>query len=229
MNKWKPGRIIFILSLLLSGFLCIVLLAPYFSSESASGVFTIAAMLSTHGCEAPCVFGVSLNNATYDDVRELLQSAAWTRQALIEFEEDHISWRWSDTVIRRLVSDEFPGLSQFRDLNYIDFEGGVVENINIVFALPLEDVIAEFGNEFRVYPYGYYGRFTTYALMYETLRGGILEAMVDCTNPQMTPKTFLMNYYYRRGLTAELAGTSDGVPWQGYETQLADCTAFQPG
>ncbi|MEP6985534.1 MAG: hypothetical protein ABI970_08045 [Chloroflexota bacterium] len=207
--------------------LCGALLSFIFGGAGVSKAQTVKTLVAAPNCDAPCLFGQSLNGATYSQVRELLETSSWTKGAEITFDAGNISWRWPEAAVHQVVSPEYPGLSQFRDVNYIDFQNGIVQKIVIVFSLPIKDIIAEFGDDFDVYPFAYYGRFTTYALVYRSLGGEIFEAMVDCQNPQITPDTLVMNYYYRYGLSSEIA-TKNPIRWQGYTTQLPDCSAFQP-
>jgi hypothetical protein len=171
---------------------------------------------------------MSLKDATYEQVKNLLETSPLTADTQIDFEDELISWHWSQAVEEWLTSSEYPNLSPWHDINYISFKDGFVWDVNIVFALPLQDIIDVFGDDFRVYPVGSDGRQSIYGLVYHE-PAGVFMTSLDCDNPAVSPETFIGNYYYRSTFIPALDDPETTVLWQGYSTELQDCSFFKPG
>src|SRR5262245_17187976 len=73
-----------------------------------TGLITVAyAVLGTNRTNpAPLValitFSSSMRNATFQEVTSLLEQSSLTQDAVLQYGEDRITWRWSPTVARKL-------------------------------------------------------------------------------------------------------------------------------
>jgi hypothetical protein len=199
------------------------------NAHPSSAMSNVTEIIKTEDCSAPCLFGTSLQGATYEEIRGLLETSHWMDGADVEFNEHHVFWEWSDEVTPQLVSDQDQGLSSWTSTNLIDFRDNILWSTSIAFSLSVDDIINEYGNEFQVYPFGYNGRLTTYALAYPQFNGGVFEAKVACINPEITPDTLVVGFSYNPNIQQQRIAESSIVQWVGYDTRIpADCSPFQP-
>jgi hypothetical protein len=198
------------------------------NTHPSSAMKNVVEIIKTDDCNAPCLFGTSLRGATYEEIGRLLETSPWMNHAEIEFNVGRILWEWSDEVTPQLVSEQYQGLSRWKLTNSFYFQHNILWSADIVFSLSVEEIINEYGDKFQVYPFGYYGAITTYALVYPQFNGGVFEAKVDCSNPEITPKTLVLGFSYDQNIEQEIA-KANIVQWAGYDTKLpADCSSFQP-
>jgi hypothetical protein len=173
----------------------------------------IAVMLGN--CSIPCLFGKSLQDASYDDLKTFLEDAERLRNTQITFESDRISWQWSDEVV-----------SKWAEINEIVFRENVFYSYRVVFIQSFATITAEYGNDFVIYPYYYAGRYTPYAMEYEQFNGAIFEILLSCDFPQVQPDTLIIAFGYPKRSTTNLKPATP-IHWTGYDTQLPGCEAFR--
>lgn len=217
-----------VLKFLLPSIFVVIAFPSVSFGNNLSHAHTLAAILSTERCSSPCLFDMSLKDATYEQIKSLLETSPFTSDAQIKFEDKRISWYWSHTVEQWFTSSTYPNLGPWHDLNYINFKNGLVWDVNIAFALPLKDIIDVFGDDFRTYPFGSDGRWNVYGLAYQE-PSGIFTTSKNCDSPDFPPDTLIENYYYRSTFIPTLDDPETTILWQGYSTELQNCSFFKPG
>lgn len=240
MKRWTPNFRISNLSL---GFIFVICCGLFFfplkvhSDENGpedidqSGAILIKEMITADNCESLCFFGNSLAEKTYEQTRKLLETHPLTQDATFDFQEDNIDWTWSETATLLLTSGRHDHLNPYlnMDLNVIIFSrelDGKVSSVTVALRSPLYEIIEVFGDNFLVYPLGAVRNIHAYGIVYDDLPG-VFEVHLDCNQPELTSHTDIVRYYY--SYTPDLRAT--GTIWEGYGTQLPDCSApaFQPG
>jgi hypothetical protein len=199
--------------------LILIFLAPRMNEKNIATIITTDFKLGIICIESPCLFGVSLRGANEKTTKQILQDSNLADSLEITATEPYIQWIWTKEFGKKLNI-----IDRNEDDNFVTFGEGQVNMVSISFIVNLGTIIQIYGNPSFVVPYGYNNWGNMHYLIAFEKAEGYFVATTLCDKPLLEADTSIIGHFsYLK--TPYIS--SDIINWQGYTSDLPDCTIFQ--